>query len=184
MVTDNHTEDVSLADISDLVPHPRNPNTHPESQIKALAKIIKHQGWRAPIVVSKRSGFIIAGHGRLEAAKLLGLDQAPVSYQDFPTEADEWAHMIADNRLSELAEIDNIELGGLMRDLDMIENFDLSLTGFDEIPDETDEIDETDLSDSIISIFKLELDFDSEKEMERAFQEFNEKGYKCRILTL
>jgi DNA modification methylase len=134
MVTDNHTEDVSLADISGLVPHPRNPNTHPESQIKALAKIINHQGWRAPIVVSKRSGFIIAGHGRLEAAKLLGLEQVPVSYQDFPTEADEWAHMIADNRLSELAEIDNIELGSLMRELD-VDGFDLSLTGFDELGD-------------------------------------------------
>lgn len=131
MVTDNHTEDVSLADISGLVPHPRNPNTHPQSQIKALAKIIKHQGWRAPIVVSKRSGFIIAGHGRLEAAKLLGLEQVPVSYQDFPTEADEWAHMIADNRLSELAELDNIELGSLIRELD-VDGFDLSLTGFDE----------------------------------------------------
>lgn len=137
MVTDNHTEDVSLADISGLVPHPRNPNTHPQSQIKALAKIIKHQGWRAPIVVSKRSGFIIAGHGRLEAAKLLGLDQAPVSYQDFPTEADEWAHMIADNRLSELAELDNIELGSLIRELDF-DGFDLSLTGFDEQPEPED----------------------------------------------
>jgi DNA modification methylase len=127
-----HCESAKLEDISKLVPHPRNPNKHSESQIKALAKIIDYQGWRSPIVVSNLSGFIIAGHGRYQAAQLLGLKKVPVNRQDFGSEADEWAHMIADNRIAELAELDSIELGGLMRDLDMI-NFDLSLTGFDEI---------------------------------------------------
>ena len=102
-LTVSHCDDIRQVDLSALVEHPRNPNTHPESQIKALAKILKHQGFRSPIVVSNRSGFIIAGHGRLEAAKMLGLEQVPVSYQDFSNEADEWAHMIADNRLGELA---------------------------------------------------------------------------------
>lgn len=132
-LTVSHCDDIRQVDLSALVEHPRNPNTHPESQIKALAKILKHQGFRSPIVVSNRSGFIIAGHGRLEAAKMLGLEQVPVSYQDFSNEADEWAHMIADNRLGELAEIDNIELGSLIRDLDLIDDFDISLTGFEDV---------------------------------------------------
>ncbi|HHY48108.1 MAG TPA: ParB N-terminal domain-containing protein [Firmicutes bacterium] len=63
-----------LADINTLVPNPRNPNRHPDRQIELLAKIIKAQGWRAPITVSNRSGFIVRGHGRLLAAQRLGVE--------------------------------------------------------------------------------------------------------------
>ena len=55
----------------ELVPNPRNPKQHPQSQVTLLAKVIGHQGWRSPIVVSTRSGFIVAGQGRYEAAKAL-----------------------------------------------------------------------------------------------------------------
>lgn len=54
-----------LADITTLVPNSRNPNQHPQKQIELLAKIIKNQGWRAPITVSNRSGFVVRGHGQL-----------------------------------------------------------------------------------------------------------------------
>ena len=53
-----------LVDPTTLVQNPRNPNKHPQKQIELLAKIIKSQGWRAPITVSNRSGFIVRGHGR------------------------------------------------------------------------------------------------------------------------
>lgn len=122
-----------VADPVSLIPHPRNPNTHPESQIALLARIIAHQGWRSPIVVSRRSGFIIAGHGRLQAAQLLKLSAVPVNDQDFATEADEWAHLVADNRLAELAEIDPLGLKGLLVDLGG-EGFEMDLTGFSPEP--------------------------------------------------
>jgi ParB-like chromosome segregation protein Spo0J len=67
-----------VVDVVDLVPHPRNPNKHDDKQIALLAKIIRSQGWRNPIVVSERSGFIVAGHGRLEAARVLNVEQVPV----------------------------------------------------------------------------------------------------------
>lgn len=66
-----------LKSIAEVVPNPRNPNTHPEKQVKLLAKIIEAHGWRAPITVSKRSGFVIRGHGRLAAAQLLGCETVP-----------------------------------------------------------------------------------------------------------
>jgi DNA modification methylase len=94
-----------------------------------LAKIIRHQGWRSPIVVSKRSGFVVAGHGRLQAAQLLQVEKVPVDYQDFANEAEEYAHLVADNRIAELAEIDEKELAGLLKELDG--KIDLDLTGFD-----------------------------------------------------
>lgn len=118
-----------IADIDSLIPNPRNPNQHPEKQIELLAKIIKHQGWRAPITVSNRSGFIVRGHGRLLAAQYLGADQVPVDRQDYTTEAEEWADLVADNRIAELAEIDETLLKELIGDIQEGE-LDLELTGF------------------------------------------------------
>jgi DNA modification methylase len=122
-----HTE---LVDIDKLVENPRNPNQHPEAQIALLAKIIRSQGFRNPVVVSKRSGFITKGHGRLAAARLLQMPGVPVDYQDYESEAAEWADMIADNRIAELAETDDDALKALLKELDG--QIDLDLTGFDE----------------------------------------------------
>lgn len=120
----------SMVDTATLVPNPRNPNKHPQKQIELLAKIIKHTGWRNPIVVSNRSGFIVKGHARLEAAKLLKEDKVPVDYQDYENEAMEWADLIADNRLAELSEPSLPELKDLLESLDT-GAFDMDLTGFD-----------------------------------------------------
>lgn len=117
-------------DIERVVPNPRNPNKHPDLQIALLAKIIKAQGWRAPIVVSNRSGYIVKGHARLEAAKLLQVAQVPIDYQDYANEAAEYADLLADNRLAELAENDPAMLKDMLLDLDT-GDFDMDLTGFD-----------------------------------------------------
>ena len=121
----------ALVETDKRVPNPRNPNTHSQKQIELLSKIIKYQGWRNPIVVSNRSGFIVKGHARLEAAKLLGCKVCPVDFQDYVNEADEWADMVADNRLAELAENDLPKLKDLLGELDT-GAFDMELTGFDE----------------------------------------------------
>jgi len=127
-----HCSHDALVDITEIVANPRNPNKHPDKQVALLAKIIRHQGWRAPVVVSKRSGFVVAGHGRLEAAKLLQVQTVPVNFQEFATEADEWAHVIADNRIAELAETDGAMLKDLLIELDSAtQDFDMDLSGFD-----------------------------------------------------
>jgi ParB-like chromosome segregation protein Spo0J len=119
-----------LIDTERLIPNPRNPNQHPQKQLDLLAKIIEHQGFRNPIVVSNRSGFVIKGHARLEAAKMLDLKQCPVDYQDYENEAAEWADMIADNRIAELADPSLPDLKDLLQELDT-GAFDMDLTGFD-----------------------------------------------------
>jgi DNA modification methylase len=126
-----HCAHDAMVDTSALVPNSRNPNQHPQNQLILLSKIIAVQGWRAPITVSNRSGFIVRGHGRLQAAQILELEQCPVDYQDYDTEADEWADMLADNRLAELAETNFSTLADVLLELDSIPNFDLDLTGFD-----------------------------------------------------
>ena len=111
-----HCAYTDLVDIASVVPNPRNPNHHSDKQVELLAKVIKAQGWRAPITVSNRSGFIVRGHGRLMAAQLLGLDTVPIDRQDYESEAAEYADLIADNRIAELSDIDNTLLGELLAD--------------------------------------------------------------------
>ena len=125
-----HCSYLRLADVTSIVPHPKNPNKHGDTQVALLAKIIKHQGWRSPITISKRSGFVVAGHGRLQAAALLQVEQVPVDEQEFSSEADELAHLVADNRIAELAEVDTSVISELLKELGDID-FDMDLTGFD-----------------------------------------------------
>ena len=123
-----------IVDIDSLIANPRNPNKHPERQIEMLAKIIKHQGQRSPVVVSNRSGFIVKGHGRLEAIQALGWPQIAVDYQDYESEAQEFQDMVADNKIAELADHDDsfmiesigdLELGGSDFELMGLDDFDL-----------------------------------------------------------
>lgn len=131
-----------LMPLDQLTPHPANANSHPKRQIEMLAKIMKYQGWRHPIVVSKLSGFIVAGHGRLEAAKLNGWTEAPVDVQDFEDKIQETAFLYADNKISELAEHDDelMKLGVL--DLNLDDGFDFELLGLSTDLDLTNNLDE------------------------------------------
>jgi hypothetical protein len=119
----------TLIDVADLVPNPRNPNKHGDKQVALLAKIIRYQGWRAPIVVSNQSGFIVSGHGRYQAARLLNVELVPVNFQNFKTPADERAHLLADNRIAELAQLEDNALRTILDEL-KDDDFDLELTGF------------------------------------------------------
>lgn len=78
-----------MVPIGEIKEHPRNPNRHPQSQIDLLVKLVTRTGWRHPIVVSRRSNCVVAGHGRLYAARTAGWTEAPVDYQDFASEAEE-----------------------------------------------------------------------------------------------
>lgn len=113
-----------------LKPHPENPNYHPPEQIEQLAKIMRYQGIRNPIVVSKRSGLITRGHGRLEAAKLNGWTEFPVDRQSYENEAQEIADLIADNTIAELAELKLDQVDKLA--LKLPRDFDLGMLA---IPD-------------------------------------------------
>ena len=103
-----HCSHQNMVAIGRLKPNPENPNSHPPRQIDKLAAIIKAHGWRHPITVSNRSGFIVSGHCRLAAAEKLGLAKCPVDYQDFKSKAEERAVLVADNVITELAET-NVE---------------------------------------------------------------------------
>ena len=114
-----------------LTPRVANPRTHSRMQIRQIAASIEHFGFINPVLID-RDGGIVAGHGRVEAAKQLGLKTVPTICLNNLTEAEIRAYVIADNRLAELAGWDNellaIELQGLL-DLDL--DFDVTITGFE-----------------------------------------------------
>jgi len=116
-----------LVRVSELKEHPKNRNVHPQDQIDRLAKILKYQGWRAPVKVSKRSGLITAGHGRLMAARHAGWKEVPVNFQDYDSDEQEYADLQADNAIALWADLD---LSGINADLgDLGPDFDLEMLG-------------------------------------------------------
>ena len=124
-----------------IIPHPKNPNVHPDKQIERLAKIIEYQGQRSPIVISTRSGFITKGHGRLAAIKKLGWENIAVDFQDYENDAMEWSDIVADNAIAEWATLDKDLIIGELETLDLdiellgIEDFDMQKVGEVDMPE-------------------------------------------------
>ena len=125
-----NTLNVEYRKVKALIPYARNPRTHAESQIAKIAASIVEYGWTNPILVDGDSG-IIAGHGRLAAARKLGLDQVPVIELAHLTVAQKRALVIADNRLALDAGWDEEMLALEIAELSE-SGYDLALTGFDD----------------------------------------------------
>jgi DNA modification methylase len=114
--------------VGKLVPYDKNPRTHSTEQVNQIAASIAEFGFLNPILVDTAAG-IIAGHGRLQAAKQLGLAQVPVVVLDHLTEAQKRAYVIADNKLALNAGWDEDLLRAEMAAL-AAEDFDLPVMGF------------------------------------------------------
>jgi len=123
------TINITQRNVSELIPYARNSRTHSEEQVAQIAASIKEFGWTNPILVDGE-GVIIAGHGRLMAARKLGYTQVPTIELKDLTETQKKAYIIADNRLALNAGWDNemltIELNELLAD-----GFALDILGFD-----------------------------------------------------
>ena len=123
----DHSEILKL---SELKPNPDNPNIHTDDQIKRLSGLIKRHGWRHPITISNRSGFIVRGHGRYLAAVSGGMGKVPVDFQDYESHIDEQLDLIADNKIAELSFVDDELVKKLFDDLDGFK-FDVQDAGYE-----------------------------------------------------
>ena len=117
--------------VSTLKPYARNPRMHSKKQLRQIADSIRLFGWTNPILIDANGG-VIAGHGRLEAAKLLGIDGVPTIRITDMTAAQKRAYILADNKLAENAGWDRdllaLELQGLL-EIDF--DFEVTATGFE-----------------------------------------------------
>ena len=124
------------AKVDTLIPYARNSRTHSESQVDKIAASIKEFGFLNPVILDGDNG-IIAGHGRILAAKKLGMDEVPTVEASHLTDAQRRAYVIADNRLALDAGWDEEMLRVEFEELQYM-GLDLSLTGFN--PDQIDDI--------------------------------------------
>ena len=119
---------VVYRNVSELIPYARNARTHSDEQIERIANSIKEFGWTNPILIDGENG-IIAGHGRILAARKLGIEKVPTIELSGLTEAQKRAYIIADNRLALDAGWDEEMLKLEFAELEK-EGFELSKTGF------------------------------------------------------
>jgi len=131
--------------VDDLIPYARNSRTHSDEQITKIASSIKEFGFLNPVIVDGDNG-IIAGHGRIMAAKKLGLKEVPTIEASHLTEAQKKAYIIADNRLALDAGWDDEMLRIEFQELEEL-GFDLELTGFN--PDELAKLLEDEPADGL-----------------------------------
>lgn len=177
----------SSRNIDDLIPYARNARTHSPEQVAKIASSIKEFGFLNPVIISKDGG-ILAGHGRVLAAKKLGLKSVPCVEEDHLTETQKRAYILADNRLALDAGWDEEMLKLEMFDLS--KEVDLNMLGFNEKEissilsiEQEEEIkipDEIDYKNELEIIITCE----TEEEQESLFNEFKERGLKCRVLGL
>lgn len=159
------TTQMEMVSIDKLIPYVNNARTHSAEQVNKLRSSLREFGFVNPVIVDKDYG-IIAGHGRVLAAKEEGIDEVPCVLVDYLTEAQKKAYIIADNRFAQDAgwdeELLRIEIESLQG-----EDFDISLTGFE--------------ADEIVDLFKdgndkevQDDDYDLSAALEKAA--FVEKG--------
>lgn len=160
---DKTTTKMNLVDIDKLIPYINNTKIHSDEQIKKLRASLREFGFVNPVLIDKDFN-ILAGHGRVIAAKQEGLKEVPCVLVDYLTEAQKKAYIIADNRIAEDATWDEELLKVELEALDA-EAFDLSLTGFDE-----DELNDLFKEEKVVE----DDDYDLTAALEKA--SFVEKG--------
>ena len=131
------TKEMKMINILKLIPYANNARTHSDEQVMKLRSSLREFGFVNPVLIDKENN-IIAGHGRIMAAKAEGIEEVPCVLVEHLTEAQKKAYILADNRLAEDAgwdmELVDLELESL-KEMD----FDISLTGFKD--DEESNID-------------------------------------------
>lgn len=137
---------LSFLATSSLTPDPCNPRRHTTPQIRSIAKSIDVFGFNAPILV-RTNGQIVSGHGRHEAAKMLGLEEVPVIFLDHLSEVQAKAYMLADNKLTDRSAWDDTLVATQLKELSNLAlDFSIEATGF-ELPEIDLRIQSLDLSD-------------------------------------
>lgn len=173
--------------IEELIPYVNNARTHSDEQVAQIAASIKEFGWTNPILIDGDNG-IIAGHGRLAAARKLKMKAIPAIQLDGLSEAQKKALILADNKLAlnsgwdyDLLKVELNQLSDIGYDLEMI-GFDANeLTAImfgDELEEKTPEEKE------MKSVYEIAVECNDENEQQAVFDMLTEKGYKCRVLTM
>tara|TARA_R110000803_G_scaffold178491_1_gene240903 strand:- start:1872 stop:2417 length:546 start_codon:yes stop_codon:yes gene_type:complete len=177
---------IKYINTEDLIPYVNNSRTHSDEQISQVAASIKEFGFTNPLLIDGDGG-IIAGHGRLQAAKKLKLGNVPTITLEGLTDVQRKAYVIADNKLALNASWDDELLALELASLDDID-FDLSIIGFD--ADEVNELfgieqEEKELEEESYSeTFNIIINCNDEYHQEIVYKKMQAEGYTCQVQSL
>jgi len=176
------TLQINYKSIENLIPYANNSRTHSDDQINQVASSIKEFGFTNPVLIDEQGG-IIAGHGRVMAAKKLGLAEVPTITLEGLTKAQLKAYVIADNQLALNSGWDfdtlNLEVESLTE-----MGFDVSLLGLSDLmPDELDEKENNNLSDvKDEDQFLLVIECKNETDQNIIYEELLTRNYNIRLM--
>ena len=174
--------------VSDLIPYVNNSRTHDEEQVIQICSSIKEFGFTNPVLIDEDNG-IIAGHGRLMAAKKLELNTVPCLVLAGLSEAQKKAYVIADNAIALNASWDMDKLSLEVEALEAAD-FDLSLLGFNDdflvsLYDEPADTPEKEKpEEQYAEIFNILVECEDENHQQTIYDELTGKGLKCRVQSL
>jgi DNA modification methylase len=147
---------IELVPIDSVKHYKRNRNKHPPEQIERLKKLIEYQGFRVPLIVDTDTKEVIAGNGRLMAAREMGLTEVPCIFQKFDSEEQRYAFMVSDNAIDDWAELQLNDISLEMREWT---EFDLELLGLKDFDFEVEKVepktDEDSVPELVDSVTKL-----------------------------
>lgn len=166
-----------------LIPYARNAKKHDDAQVALIAGSIREFGFNQPVAVRGEPPTIVAGHGRVLAARKLGLAEVPCVRLDHLTDVQMRAYILADNKLAEkgggwdeeMLRLEVEELDEL--DVDMGE---IGFEAYDLSPEEKTKDDEVEIRD----VCEVIAECSDESQQAEVYQLLTEKGYKCRVSTL
>ena len=176
---------IEYINVDKLSAYELNSRTHSKEQIGQIAASISEFGFTNPVLIDQDNG-IIAGHGRVQAAKKISMDEVPCIRLSHLSEAQRKAYVIADNKLALNAGWDDELLKSEIETLQMMD-FDIHLLGFDEIElgKMFDEPIEAELKEETYSeVFNVIIECKDEEEQEKVFNRLDTEGYKCRVQSL
>lgn len=175
------SKEISIVAIGELLPHPENMNKHSDDQINRLCKLIQYQGFRNPLIVQKGTNLVVAGNGRLMAAKKLGMTELPVTYQEFESEAQLYAFLVSDNSIASWAELDLGEINTKI--IDFGPDFDLEMLGLKNFTIEPMELDDItkEIQDDLNKKYVLEITFPNDMEMMDIHDDLVSRGYIVKV---
>jgi ParB-like chromosome segregation protein Spo0J len=171
--------EVVYKNIDELIPYINNSRTHSDAQVAQIAASIKEFGWTNPVLMDGDNG-IIAGHGRVLAARKLGQTEIPVIELEHLNDVQKRAYIIADNKLALNAGWDEDLLALELKDIENL-GFDLSIIGFDEAEINPKNNDDVIVNDESRNLLMIELS--SEQELQTIFDEMKNRGFECKILS-
>jgi len=163
---------IVMVPVDQIIPNDKNNNIHTETQKEYARKIFDYQGFRVPLLISNRTGKLVAGHLRLEIAKEKGVKELPCMFQDFESEEQEYAHLTADNALANQATIDLSMVNAEMLNFDP--SFDIDYLGVEDF------VIQPEMSEPGQQ-YKVTITVSSQDEADKIKQTFEDQGFGVNL---